>query len=48
MNFDLFENINFQNLEKLYVLSLEDRDTSDIKMNYLRDHTHVGKFKFFI
>ena len=41
MNFDLFENINFQNLEKLYVLSLEDRDTSDIKMNYLRDHTHV-------
>ena len=41
MNFDLFENINFQNLEKLYVLSLEDRDTSDIKLNYLRDHTHV-------
>lgn len=41
MNFDLFENINFQNLEKLYVLSLEGRDTSDIKMNYLRDHTHV-------
>ena len=38
MNFDLFENINFQNLEKLYVLSLEGRDTSDIKMNYLRDH----------
>ena len=41
MNFDLFENINFQNLERLYVLSLEGRDTSDIKMNYLRDHTHV-------
>ncbi len=41
MNFDLFENINFQNLEKLYELSLEGRDTSDIKINYSRDHTHV-------
>ena len=41
MNFDIFENINFQNLEKLYELTKEGRNISDIKINYSRDHTYV-------
>ena len=41
MNFDIFENINYQNLEKLYELTKEGRNISDIKINYSRDHTYV-------
>ena len=41
MNFDVFENIKYQNLEKLCELSKEGRNTSDIKLNYSRDHTFV-------
>ena len=41
MNFDIFENINYQNLEKLYELTKEGRNISDIKINYSRDYTYV-------
>ena len=42
MSFEVFENISYQNLSKLFSLTKEGyKNTSDIKLNYSRDHRFV-------
>ena len=42
MSFEVFENISYQNLFKLFSLTKEGfKNTSDIKLNYLRDHNFI-------
>ncbi|MAI29660.1 MAG: hypothetical protein CMP38_05590 [Rickettsiales bacterium] len=42
MSFEVFENISYQNLSKLFSLTKEGyKNTSDIKLNYSRDHNFV-------
>ena len=42
MSFEVFENISYQNLSKLFNLTKEGyKNTSDIKLNYSRDHNFV-------
>ena len=42
MSFEVFENISYQNLFKIFSLTKEGfKNTSDIKLNYLRDHNFI-------
>ena len=42
MSFEVFENISYQNLFKLFSLAKEGfKNTSDIKLNYSRDHNFI-------
>jgi hypothetical protein len=42
MSFEVFENISYQNLFKLFSLTKEGfKNTSDIKLNYSRDHNFI-------
>ena len=42
MSYEVFENVDYENLESLFKLAKKDfRNISDIKLNYSRNHSFL-------